>query len=365
MDTTPVTYLDWARAVIDTAPESIGGSFMPARSWAELQRDFGLEPADLALGHDAASRHRLRDLIAERFSLPPSRVLPVGSCSLANFLAFSAALALSGERREVLFETPAYIPMRQQVQAAGGLVRSVSVLDGARYVPERMIEAMSERTALVALTNLHNPSGKALTDEAVAALCAKAEETGAYLHVDEVYRDFIPGAKPAALQSPRAISVESLSKVHGLAELRVGWILGSEELIAKAAQINDHLGVSMPAICELIAAKALQRWDAILEEARAFADARARQVQDFFDGRDDVEWRAPDGGVHGLMVPRRVNPETLARAMLEEGIVITPGSYFECPEALRLGFAAPRLAANLAVLGRKLDALGADAQGGA
>lgn len=357
-------YIEWAKAH-DYVKHSLGWSFAPYRSFESLAEDFQFDWQSVSLNpRSDKHRHSLRTLIAEHFMLPTEQVLPTASCTLANFLALAAVMDLVDEgKREVIIETPTYSPLIQQIRASGGSVRTVATWRDGRNRPESLRQAITSKTALVVLTNPNNPTGSVTAPDELAEICDRAANHGAYVLVDEVYRGFIdPEAiAPAAQCGPNAICTESLSKVFGLANLKVGWILGPPPVVKRATQIYDHLGVEIPFLSQQVALQVLgNHWHKITDEAREFANSRRRIVEDFFAQRDDVVWHNPDGGLVGLLEPVHLEAGDIAETMIKDHeTVVVPGRFFGVPNVLRLGFGGPKLEANLERLGQVLDGMAA------
>jgi len=93
------------------------------------------------------------------------------------------------------------------------------------------------------------------------------------LLVDEAFADTVPG-EPASLAGrrdlPGLLVVRSLTKTWGLAGLRVGYALGSPELVAALGAHQPHWPVSTPALAALAACTT--------PAARAEAEAWAREL---------------------------------------------------------------------------------------
>ena len=138
--------------------------------------------ADLDL--DGASHPRyapLREAIARHSGVPPEMVVMADGTSMANVLAM-AALVEPGD--EVLIEFPTYEPLLAAARFLGARVRRVArrADEDFRLAPEDVAGALTERTTLVVLTNLHNPTG-ALSGEAdlraIGAHAARGRRAGA------------------------------------------------------------------------------------------------------------------------------------------------------------------------------------------
>ena len=304
--------------------------------------DIGPDIGDLALhGPNADGYGPLIETIAGRFGVATECVvMPGGGCSFANHLAM-AALISPGD--EVLIEEPTYELM---VSTLGylqarivGLPRRAEcawVLDA-----DEIAAGITDRTRLVVLTNLHNPSS-VLTDPAtIEAIAASAARVGAQVLIDEVYLEllFRDGAARSAFRPDGNIIVtSSLTKAYGLSGLRCGWILAPPDLAGRMRRLNDLYGVAPPHIAERLSVIALNRLGALRARANQMLDQNRAAYREILGDHPGLEQTICDQGT--TVFPRlRWNDgdrmfETLTRDF-ETSVV--PGRYFGRPEHVRIG----------------------------
>jgi kynureninase len=114
---------------------------------------------------------------------------PAGSVFLGpNVSSFQAALAtcipLQGERNEVLYESlqfPSLTYVWNEWKRFGAVIKTVHSSDGRTIPTERIVEAITERTAIAVLSHAYYVSG-AIAD--VRAIQRRCREVGALLCVD-------------------------------------------------------------------------------------------------------------------------------------------------------------------------------------
>jgi len=315
---------------------------------------FGIEDLEL----DGASHHRyppLRRAIADKEGVEPERVVMADGTSMANMLAL-AALVEPGD--EVLVEEPVYEPMLAAVRFLGAEVRRFErrADQGFRLDPDTVEAAATPRTRLILITNLHNPSG-AYADEAVLV---RIGAIGPKVMIDEVYRDVVPGSRPAAHLGPQFIVTSSLTKVYGLSGLRCGWILAEPDLAERIWRLNELFGVAQAHADERLACIALAHLDEIAAGTPALLERNRALVRDFIATRPEIDWPPVPHGI--TLFPRLVrgSVEALHALLVERyDTSIVPGRWFERPEHFRMGLGAPSatLEASLERLGAALDEL--------
>jgi aspartate/methionine/tyrosine aminotransferase len=313
--------------------------------------------ADLDL--DGASHPRypaLREAIASRYGVSVDQVVAADGTSMANFLAM-AALIEPGD--EVLVEHPTYELLLGAASFLGASIKRFERKpeDAFRLDPAAVAAAMSDRTRLIVITNLHNPSSALATEEELRAI----GQLGARVLVDEVYLDSAVPAPPSAVHlGPEFVCTNSLTKVYGLSGLRCGWILAEPELAERMWRLNDLFGVNQAHPAERLACIAFEHLDAVIGENPSMLARNRSLWNDFAASHDDLECMPAQHGITAF--PRWAGGDTerldaLLRERYDTSVV--PGRRFDMPEHFRVGFGLPteELEKGLNRLGSALDDL--------
>ena len=175
-------YMEWAKTR-SAAPFNLASSGVAAFPLAEL----GARIEDLEIcGPSAYGYAPLQERLARKAGVDPDRVVHATGTSMANLLVLAAA-AEPGD--VVLIEEPTYSLL---VDAARWLRLDVRRFprraeEGFRLDPREVERALTPRTRLVVLTNLHNPSSAFVPPEDLRAVGEAARSVGARVLVDEVY----------------------------------------------------------------------------------------------------------------------------------------------------------------------------------
>jgi len=185
----------------------------------------------------------LLERIAERYGVDARNVVLAHGTSMANHLA-CAALARAGDH--VLIECPVYDPLVAVPRYLGCEVDFFERRAEDAYVLDvaRVENALTRRTRLVVLSNLHNPTGVMINRTELKSLADLAESHAFHVLVDEAYLEWTyalgsePEIRSAINIPPRFGTTRSLTKVLGLAALRAGWILAATELHIRPRRHN-------------------------------------------------------------------------------------------------------------------------------
>lgn len=294
--------------------------------------------ADLDL--DGASHPRyfpLRERIAARYDVKVEQVVCADGTSMANFLAV-AALISPGD--EVLIEHPTYEPLLGIASFLGAKVERFerNVADAFRLDSAMVESAMSDRTRLIVLTNLHNPSGMLANKDELRRVGRVAARSGARVLIDEVYID-ASGERSAIHLGPEFVCTNSLTKVYGLSGLRCGWILADSELAERMWRLNDLFGVNQAHQAERLACIAFDHIGQVLGDTQAMLEANRRMFDELVARREDLECAPSTFGITAFPRWSGGDCQRLDNHLRERyDAAIVPGRWFEMPEHFRIGF---------------------------
>jgi aspartate/methionine/tyrosine aminotransferase len=299
--------------------------------------------------------------LANRHGVDVSSVVTTAGTSFANHLAM-AALINPGD--EILLESPAYEPLLALAHYLGAQVKHFQrpFEDGFRISPAVIERQMSPRTRLIVITNFHNPSGVQTDQQTLQEVGELAVSRNVRVLVDEVYLEMLFAQPPqtAFHLGNQFIVTSSLTKAFGLGGLRCGWVIAEPELAQRMWRLNDLFAATPVHVGERLSLVALKQLPAIAQRAQARFDRHRQLLNQFLDGRDDLEAVRPPLG--SIMFPRvkQGTAEKLCDLLREKyETSVVPGSFFEMPAHFRIGMGgdSETLGAGLERLGSALDEL--------
>lgn len=284
------------------------------------------------------------DLLAARHGISRDQVICTTGATGALALLYRA-LARPGDH--VLVETPGFDLFTDLANAQHLCVTSFA-RTGEHYEidVESVMQAVQPNTRLIVVSNLHNPSGMVTSSQSLMALAQAAEERGVRVVVDEVYGDYADIAarpKPAACLAPNLITINSVTKIYGLATLRCGWIISAPEIMASLRTLSDRTEFGISNLSHAVAALVLEN-SAPFEAFSLGMIAKSRPVLEGYYSRwlteGLVEGALPEAGC--ICFPRLVGVDdsySFSEWMAaEQQVVIAPGEYFGAPGHIRIGF---------------------------
>lgn len=212
----------------------------------------------------------LREAIAGKFGLDPDRIIcGTGSDELLSMIAN----AYIGPGDEGLFSRHGFLVYRINIMGAGGTPVVADETDLTASV-DALLAKVGPRTKVVFLANPNNPTGTYIPLDEVRRLHAGLPPH-VLLVLDAAYAEYVRrndygSGLELALTAENVVMVRTFSKIHGLAALRLGWMVGPPAVIDALNRIRGPFNVNAPAIAGGAAAI---RDDAHLAAALAHNDA--------------------------------------------------------------------------------------------
>lgn len=321
---------------------------------------------DLRLGYTETAGHPLlrREIAGMYRSIAPEDVFVFAGASEAIFALVNAML---GPGDHAVSTWPAYQSLFEVARATGADVDLLPLEPeaGWRLDLDRLRALLRPTTRLVIVNFPHNPTGALPDEESFRALVDLCDEAGCTLLSDEVYRhlEYDPADRlPAAAElSPRAVSINVLSKSFGLAGLRIGWIACRDpEVLRAVARLRDYLTLCNSAPSEVLAIIALRAREALWRRSgRIIADNLALVDRLFAEHAGALDWVRPRAGSIGL--PRLLTGEPIdafaERLLRSTGVLILPDRVYGMSQnRFRLGFGRTNLPEALTRLAAALRA---------
>jgi len=331
--------------------------YEPGKPIEELERELGIQgsvklasnenplgpspKAVDALHAAAANVHRypdghsfaLRRKLAARLAAPEAGlVMGNGSSELLELLVKT----FLGVDDEVVFAWPSFAMYPIVAQGMGA--KSVTVpLDAALgHDLEAMAAAVHERTKMVIVCNPNNPTGTSVGTAAFDRFASVLPDD-VVLVVDEAYVEYahrqdFPDALAWVKRRPATIVLRTLSKIYGLAGLRVGYGVTDPELAGYLERARHPFNLN--AMAQAAAFAALDDDEHV---------ARSREVN-----RCGSEYLTRELGSLGIETTPSDANFLLARAgagvyepLLREGVIVRPMAGFGLPEHVRITVGLP------------------------
>ena len=185
---------------------------------------------------------RLRTITADELARYPER--QVAEARLADFLGLAADQLLLtngvdeaihllcqtylGSGDDALIVGPTYSMYRIYMMAAGAQVIEIPAGRDFTFPTDEVLRSITPRTKLIAIANPNNPTGTLVSQNELRQIASGAPS--AAVLVDEAYFEFCGQTALDLLKDYSNVFVaRTFSKAYGLAGLRLGALIGSQE----------------------------------------------------------------------------------------------------------------------------------------
>jgi hypothetical protein len=295
---------------------------------------FGLMAARRAVASDYQRRGN---------SVAPERIVLTASTSEAYSVLFKL-MTDSGD--EVLVPRPSYPLFEHLTQLDGVISRpyDLEYHDGWSIDLAAVEQLLSDRTRALLLVTPNNPTGSFVSRKEfrrVSAMCAEREIA---IIADEVFADYQtrPGAcvdagRTLDTRDGLLFSLGGLSKSVGLPQVKLGWIAlaGDDELVGAALErleliCDTYLSVSTPV--QAAAGDLLERGAPIRKQIQARIASNYRTLAEQVQAVPSCRLLVADGGWYAILqVPSLGSEEDLVVSLVDRGVVVHPGYFFDFP----------------------------------
>lgn len=254
--------------------------YLPGKPICEVQRELGLAQviklasnenpigpspkAAQAIQKALSEIHRypdgsgfhLKKALGEKLQITSEQII-LGNGT--NEILELAARTFIAPGDEVISARPAFIIYSMLVQATQGKNVLVPLKDHIHDL-QAMAEAVSAKTKLIFIANPNNPTGTMVTDHDLTRFLQKIPKN-VIVVLDEAYFEYVEDDRfPDSLAYLRAnpdqpiLIARTFSKAYGLAGLRIGYGIGSPELISLMNRVRQPFNVNSLALAAAEAA---------------------------------------------------------------------------------------------------------------
>ena len=187
--------------------------------------------------------------LASLYGIEPNRLLMTrGSDDAIDLLIRTFCEA---GRDEIMICPPTFdmYSVWAQIQGAGVVECPLDRSLGFALPTKDLLATWRESVKLIFLCSPNNPTGNCMPIGEVAEIC-EALAGKAMIVVDEAYRDFSTASSltPLLDRFPNLVLLRTLSKAYALAALRLGVLLGHEDLIDLTRRVLPPYPLPAPAI---------------------------------------------------------------------------------------------------------------------
>ncbi len=305
----------------------------------------------------------LRNAIAEKTStnLPitfeASQVMVTNGAKQAVFNTL-ASIVDPGD--EVIYATPVWSTYTEVIKLVEGVPVPVRTTQENNFHlrAEDIERVITNHTKALLIVSPSNPTGAVLSKQELGEIANLALDKNIMIITDEIYEhlvyegnDFTSIVKANPAIAEQTIIINGVSKSFAMTGWRVGWMIGPQEIIKAATDLQSQTTSNVANIAQRAALAALQGGTGCIEEMRAAFEKRREIIYRELSLMPGITITAPEGAFYAFpnvsgLIGRKIHGNTLtdttqlAQVALETAkVAVVPGEAFEAPGYLRLSYA--------------------------
>ena len=291
------------------------------------ENPFGVSPKALAAMEaelpklcfyaDPEPENALKAKVAERLGVQPCNVMITAGAAFAlNFIG--EVFIQKGD--EAIVCSPTYPPYYSIIRKSCGTVVDVPMTKDCKFDFDGLLKAITDKTKVIFLCNPNNPTGCTVTREVFSAFVRQVRPDIIVVS-DEAYVQYAkdPAAVtmvPALKEFPNLVVIQTFSKLYGMAAIRVGYAVASQEIISFLQRMS---------IARALNAAGIQGAIAALDDVE-FAEMTVRNNA---DGRDyltsefqKLGFKVYPSESNFVYVDMKEDPKKIVEKLLPYGIVL-------------------------------------------
>jgi aspartate aminotransferase len=309
----------------------------------------GIEPLRQAIAQKYLTEYGLRYQLTE----------VLVSCGAKHSL-YNLFQAVVNPGDEVLVPAPYWVSYADMAVLAGGVPKIIQTSEatGFRINAQQLVQALSPRTRVFVLNSPSNPTGASYERTELMAIAQVLEKHTCFIVTDDIYEKIVYDgfnihnlvALAPSLRD-RIVIVNGVSKSYAMTGWRIGYALGSAEIIAAAAKIQSQSTSNPTSIAQAAALEAIQgpqeevammvsefakRRNVVVERLNAISGVKCLKPQGAFYVFPDIAALIGKKGNGKKMA----SPCDIADYLLEEAkVAVIPGEDFGSNAHIRISYA--------------------------
>jgi histidinol-phosphate aminotransferase len=341
--------------VVERVPEYIRTlvPYVPGKPIEEVEREYGIAHSIKLASNENPLGPSPRALAAIREKLAELHLYPDGDCfylkhGLAEKLAVAPGQLIFGNGSNEIIELAvrtfmrpgdeavmarqAFVVYKLIVQAAGAIAKEVPLRNYTHDL-DSIAKAISPKTRIVLLANPNNPTGTIYRRHDWERFLAQLS-ADVLIIADEAYFEYVgipdyPDSLKYHGSGRTLLTLRTFSKLYGLAGLRIGYGIGSKEIIGLMQRVRQPFNIN-----------AVAQWGAL-----AALDDREHKQRSLAVNRQGLAYLTKELDRLGIeFVPSHANfillrvgnGEAVFKQLLAQGIIVRTMEAYEFPEHLRV-----------------------------
>ncbi|WP_313890985.1 histidinol-phosphate transaminase [Psychrobacillus sp.] len=215
----------------------------------------------------------------------------------------------------------------------GAVVREVPLVNGEHDL-DKMYEAIDENTAVVWICNPNNPTGTLTPSQAIKKFVEKAP-SDVLIVLDEAYTEYITDESyedsiGLLEKHPNVLILRTFSKAYGLASFRVGYAIGSEEVIGQLEPTREPFNNTL--LSQNVAIIGLED-QAFIQQCKVQNNAGKKQFEAYCEARN-LDYYPSQANF--ILMEVKADSDVVFQGLMKRGFIVRSGNALGTPGYLRI-----------------------------
>ena len=290
---------------------------------ANAQIEFAMYPDGYAT--------KLRSAVAKHLGVNENQLL-FGNGSDENILIVSRAILQPG--LNTVMADCTFGQYKHNAVVEGAEVRAIPLTEDGGHDLPKMLDAIDEHTAIVWICNPNNPTGTLTPSDEIKAFVEKAPKD-VLIILDEAYTEYItdPDYEDSIhllKDHPNVLIMRTFSKAYGLASFRVGYAIGSEEVIRQLEPTREPFNNTV--LSQEVAILGLEDQQ-FIAECKEKNNAGRKQYEEYCKARNLHFYPSQTNFV---LMEVKTDSDTVFQELMKRGYIIRSGNALGKPGYVRV-----------------------------
>jgi len=268
--------------------------------------------------------------LSKKLGVKSSQILlGAGSDEITQFIA--AVFINPGDN--AIMAKPSFPRYETVTKVMGGVPIELPLKDFTHDL-QAFYNNINERTKVIWICNPNNPTGTIVKRKELYDFI-KSVPSHIAVVVDQAYKEYIDDPEyPDALEwlneFENLIVLQTFSKIYGLASLRIGYAIASEEIIEKLNRVRPPFNVNH--LAQIAAIFALEDE----EHVKKAKELNKKSLEFFYKSFEEMGLPYIKSYGNFVMVDVKKDAVEVFKKLLLKGIIVRPGDIFGMPTYLRV-----------------------------
>lgn len=262
-----------------------------------------------------------------------SNVMITPGGSMGMFYIFSTIL---NDGDEVILFEPLWPHLKEMIKCVGAIPVSIGLHeeDNFHINFDDLKAKINNNTKAILINTPNNPTGVIYNEEELKTLAGIAQKYDLYIISDEEYCDYHYNdnnfKSPMNFYTKTLIS-RSYSKQYSIAGLRIGYVIGNEEIMKQMEKFALFTAMYSSSIVQYAIANKKDKMEYFINNARQIMSER---MQILFEGLNDIKGlscKKPEGGLYIWLRCKEIEEDDKKfadRLLYNAKVATVPGSCF-------------------------------------